>query len=109
MLAILLHPFLLGVVYPALALAILAYVLLPETDDTSYGVEAYKPTPVVLDDVTQEIPRIKPYQPQGYVKPCQAIIGDELERQMMARLIAFNFLQELGQEARRKNTLALCA
>lgn len=112
MLAIFIHPLMFAFVYPALILAGIVVALLPKQGEVTYEYKGFKPSPVDTSDTTQLIPVVKDYS-YGYydtynTRPVGALWGEEMERQMMARVLAFEILYELGQKA-RKNSLALCA
>jgi hypothetical protein len=120
LLAILLHPFMLGIVYPVLVIGGIVALLLPEQDEIAYEFKDYKPAPVDTSEIAQLLPVVKRYNyAPNYVKNQGSPIGDELERQMIARVIAYTFLDELARKAHQreraaqmafnKNNLVLCA
>lgn len=124
LLDILTHPFMLGVVYPVLVIGGIVALLLPKQTEITYKAEVYTPINNASCAVTQALPIVKPNYGGHYdtfdSKREPARIGDELERKMIARVIAYNFLLELAQEARQreqaireafnnKHKLALCA
>jgi hypothetical protein len=112
MLAIFIHPFMLSLVYPALIIAGIVVLLLPSQGEVTYEYKGYKASPVDISDDTQIIPVVKNYggnYDTYETRPVGAIWGEEMERQMMARILAFEILYELGQKARKNiPTSSLC-
>lgn len=102
--------FALAVVLPALIILAIVAVLLPEKDDLTFDIKEYKPSvPLDTADATQVIPVVKNYGHYDTfeTKPVRAIFGEEMERKMMARVIAFDWLYEMGQkEKARMNALS---
>lgn len=107
-----------AIVIPVLIIAGIVFALRPGQDEVTYNFDDYKPAPVDTADITQVIPRV-PNPTYGHydtydTKPVRAIFGEEMERQMMARVIAFSWLYEEGQKQKAifkqlQNDLALCA
>lgn len=114
LLQILTHPFMFGVVYPILALAIIAGLFeltRPEKDEPAwtygdYTTQEIKPRDNVYKSENAINTRAERYDwEQSYdsfpVKDPGTPMHDEFERRMVARLIAHNFLYELGVSARQ--------
>lgn len=104
------HPIMFAIVLPVLLIAVIVVALLPDQDDIKFEIKSYKPSvPPETSDATQVIPVVKNYGHYDTfdTKRVGAIFGDEMERQMIARVIAYEWLLEM-REVARKN-FALCA
>lgn len=112
LLDVLFHPFMLGLLYPTLIIVGIVALLLPTQGEVvTYEYSGPKPATYDKSDITETIPVVRDYGTYDTydTRPVGALWGEEMERQMMARVLAFEILYELGQKARKNNALALCA
>lgn len=108
---ILLHPLMFAIVLPLLVIGGIVVALLPDQGEIKFEIASYKPSvPLETADETQIIPAVKNYGHYDTfeTKRVGAIFGDEMERQMIARVIAYEWLIEMREAARKKNNIVLC-